>query len=337
MTTTTWLYRSAAAPHQDRHRLVGQALQESHFGELIQGPVYHNNRIVTAVVTLPRHDRYSIARVVVNSDVETAKKPTHATRACQGAQEVLRLAGGDMTRLGLTLNSNIRAGSGGGSSTADILATIRATCNAVHFTMSNEAMQQLCWEIEGASDPLMICRHEAVLYGSRCGTVIRYFGRPLPEMICLGFDTSSNTEVLTSSLVGRENYSWKDVCEFRRCLSLFEQGLVMNDAKTIGEAATLSAELNQPRLQTRSFEKLQNLAKSVGSIGFTISHSGTVASFLFERTDLSVCARVQDASDGLQSLGCGDISTFSVGTPNTHQLYSSILSRRTVRTFSDGG
>ena len=70
--------------------------------------------------------------------------------------------------------------------------------------MTDENIQRLCWEIEGASDPLaLVSNGEVVVYSSRTGEIVRRLGQPLPSMVCLGFKQRPGQVVLTESLVGR--------------------------------------------------------------------------------------------------------------------------------------
>src|SRR5262245_11758334 len=262
---------------------VGHAVQTSHWGEVMQNGLEHRRRLITAVITLPRPARSAEATFQVEPDGPLTVEPAHACKAQRAARRMLHLAG--LPGLGghLRLGGNIRPGCGGGSSTADIIAAIGAVCGAVRFGLRAAAVQRLCWEIEGASDPLaLVAGGKTVVYGSRTGEVVRRLGRPLPPMVCLGFNSAPGATVLTDALVGRESYTATEARDFAAILALAEAGVARGKADLVGRAATASARLNQWRVPTRNFERLARLASEAGALGLAVSHSGTVAALLFD-------------------------------------------------------
>ena len=292
----------------------GQGHENGHQGELIQGPVLYKGRVTTAVVTLLRPDRYSIANVVLTHFGDQCW-PDQADKAGRAVTEVIARVSQQVKLdrncgFDLTLSSNIRPGSGQGSSTADVLATINATLTALGLSWSPEAIQRLCWKIEGASDPICLARHSTLLYGSRCGTLIERWTQPLNNLVCLGFDTNSETVVPTAELVGREGYTQSELDSFEKIIECCSNGIRFRDSRSIGKAATASGQLNQHRLPTRHFGELCRIAAWVGAVGVSVSHSGTVGSLLFDPRLGRIKKAMEEASIALVAIGCDDVAPF---------------------------
>ncbi len=179
--------------------------------------------------------------------------------------------------------------------------------------MTSLAIQALDWEIEGAADPLALIAHgRSVLYGSRTGQIIRWFSRPLPAMMCLGFNTAPGQVVLTAELAKRTTYSMAEESTFERILLRATGAIESGNLEDLATAATDSARLNQERLACRNFESIVQLAQEAGALGVSISHSGTVATAIFAPTVAGHDPRVLSLTEALRALGCDAISPFRV-------------------------
>jgi uncharacterized protein involved in propanediol utilization len=294
----------------------GRAIQVSHWGEVVQGPVHHHGRVVTGLITLPRRDRRSTAEFspracgceVADVDVQ----PAHAEKARRAALAALRLGGRAGLAGELRVRNNIRTGCGSGSSTADVIAAIRATASAIGATIPAAVVQRMAWEIEGASDPLALLGDDrTVIYGSRTGELIRVQPYPLPAMVCLGFNADPRSAVLTETLVGREGYTRKEVRDFAGIVARAELGIITGRVEHVARAATESARMNQRRVRTPRFEKLVELVTEAGGLGLSVSHSGTVAAALFHPLTGDLSRRIGTLADRLAALGCDDIGVFT--------------------------
>lgn len=309
--------RTPRRPNHDHHQLVGFGYQESHHGEVVQGPVLADGEIETAIITLPRS---ALAAKAVFRFSPTADDvfvtPSHKSKAAQAARTVLAGAGLSYGGGELILKSNIIEGGGNGSSTSDILATLKAVSDAIDLELDPAEIQRICFEIEGASDPLALieCSRTPV-YGSRCGEVFRWVNRGLPPVFCVGFITSPDETVETDSLIG-QTYSMDEVREFTPVLRKAEAGIASGRADIVAEAATESARLNQARLTTRHFDALVQLSDENGGLGVSVSHSGVVGAIHLHPELRNLDSRIAHITNELRNVGCTNVASFGVGFCN---------------------
>ena len=66
---------------------VGLGRQTSHWGEDIQGPFEHNGRVITALITLPRYDRFATAIFWPAPGEPLTVRPCYARKALRAAQK----------------------------------------------------------------------------------------------------------------------------------------------------------------------------------------------------------------------------------------------------------
>lgn len=287
-------------------------LQPSHWGELVQGPVRYHDKLVTALITLPRNDIISQASFTPMPG-KIAVHPEWCTHARRAARLVLDQAG--RRELGgiLCLHSNIPLGCGAGSTTADVTATIYAVAKSVGLNLSAHQVQHLDWTIEGAADPLALgALGRTVVYGSRIGLPLRWLTRQLPAMLCLGFNTQPGKMILTEELAARTSYTPAEEASFQRILSQATSAIESGNLTALGRAATDSAYLNQDRLPTPHFAELRKLAFDAGGVGLAMSHSGTVGAILFPPKMGDLGRRLAYVFRALTGLGCGNVAPFAI-------------------------
>jgi uncharacterized protein involved in propanediol utilization len=289
------------------------ARQQAHWGEIIQGPVRFEERVVTALITMPRLDRQTVAEFTPAEGTELSVTPSYALKALKGVRMYLDSLGLFSMGGHLRLRSNIRVGCGSGSSTCDIVAAMKAVAVAFRVVPHPMELQTLCWQIERASDPLALGASAPVLYASRCGKLIKRYAHNLPDLICLGFDTASTKMVSTEELAARESYSERDIEQFSEVLILAERGIQDGSAALLADAATESARLNQERLPIDSFGQILEASYEVGALGISSSHSGTVAAALFSPDVQFLADRLEELQRHLSGFGCSDVGMFTVG------------------------
>ncbi len=292
----------------------GVAIQSSHWGEIIQGPTRDKRgNVRTALITLPRADKVAVAEFHLKAGRQINVFPSWKQRSLDAARLVLDNyeigdCGGDLLVL-----DNIPAGKGAGGSSANVIAAIAAAAAAAGIWISREEVQRTAFEVEGASDPLALGSGRATaVYGSRSGEVVEWVSSPLPRMECLGFVTDPDAIVLTSGLVGRENYSADEIASFRQILRVAKRGIEARRVDLIAEAATESALLNQQRVVTRRLGDVLLIAKEAGAKGISVSHSGVVASAIFDPGTPDLASRTNWASACLRGIGAADVRPFSV-------------------------
>lgn len=286
--------------------------QTAHWGELIQGPIPHRGRLITGLITLPRSDRGSTA-VFTPSPGELTVEPNWRLKAEQAARLVLQKVGSPDLGGTLSIQTNIPSGCGGGSTTADVTATIWAVSKAAGLRLTPNQVQRLDWLIEKAADPLaLLAVGRAVVYGSRTGETIRWLNRPLPAMRCLGFNAEPGRTILTEELASRTEYRPAEQSAFQGVLDRATKAIESNDLTSLAQAATDSARLNQSRLPTRHFEEILKAIRVAGGAGLAVSHSGTVGAAIFHPGQADVELRIREVADALRALGCADIGPFGV-------------------------
>jgi uncharacterized protein involved in propanediol utilization len=293
----------------------GTGIQCGHWGEIIQGPIRTaDGEVAVGLVTLPRESISTVAKVEISGEGDTWF-PGQRFRAFRAAKSLLERQGLGNCKLRLTLSSSIPFGVGAGSSSADIIASILATADAIGVELKSVEVQGLCWEIEGASDPLaLISKSRTAIYGSRVGRVIDWIGKPLPAMMCLGFNASPGEQRMTDDIIAAECFCSRDVDEFDALLAMLRQGVLEQSIDLVGLAATKSATLRQRLFPLQRFESFSRACIDAGAAGVSISHSGVVAAALFSPQLADLEARLSFLDDELRKIGASDVSPFFVGS-----------------------
>lgn len=297
-----------AVPEQIR---TGHGQTHAHHGEVMQGVFYsRDGTLEHGLVTLPcmlvgsrAHFRPARSGPLI---VEPAARPL-ARRAARITLDTFGRAewGGS-----LRLESDVPVRWGCGSSTADVLATVRAVADAFDTTLRPEWIARLSVASETASDSLMFGPHHAVLFAQRRGSVLLDLGGPLPTVCVLGFNTEGDHGVETLTLPPCEYSAW-EVEAFQPMLGLLCRAVEQQDPELLGRVATASTTIAQRHRPKRYMPQVLALAKEVCALGVQVAHSGTVIGLLFEpgpgSSDRIACARVGLGRLGLQS--CWEFST----------------------------
>lgn len=193
----------------------------------------------------------------------------------------LQFAGGTLRITGM-----VPIGLGMGSSTADVLATIRAVCDAVGATLGAQEIARLSVAAEHASDPPNNSRN-TVLFAQHSGETLETLGPALPRLLLLTCRTGQSRPVDTLSLASHGG--GPQVLEhFEQLRGQLRDGLRLGDVAAIGAVATASAELNQRRLAKPELSALIGICRATGGAGVQIAHSGNVASIMYDPHDTSV-------------------------------------------------
>ncbi|QGK70120.1 GHMP kinase [Allosaccharopolyspora coralli] len=266
-----------------------------HFGELIQG-VFRSDggAVCRALVTLPMTEHGTSAHftripdsglgdiAVVNADRAKARRAAEIT-----ARRCAQLAGVRGSGGRLVLDSDVPVGIGMGSSTSDVLATIRAVASAFDVRLPPETTVSLAVEAETACDPLML-DERPVLFGPRNGRALEVLGPNLPPMVVLGCTTGNAAAVDTVSL---PDVPVAAVEDYERLRTDVRRAVATGDVGLLGKACTHSARLNQSLLPKKEFEALEDIARRCGAAGVQVAHSGNVAGILLDARspDLARC------------------------------------------------
>ena len=257
-----------------------------HHGELLQGLWWPQSEAhpdpVPCLVTQPVPGAGSEARFRLAPGRQIEVHPAYKVKAARAAR--LALDALDANAFGgvLRLRCPIPTGLGLGSSTSDVLATLRAVCLACGTQADTALLARLAVRAEVASDPLMF--DSVVLFAQREGRVLEHWGHWIPEFLVLSIDTdprSGGRDTLALPLPGDDMRG-----HYTELVQQARAAFQTHDAGAIATVATRSAELHQITAPIQGFNSLCALAAAADALGVQISHSGTIAGMLFHpKTD----------------------------------------------------
>lgn len=294
-------------------RRAGHGTGMGHHGEIIQGYFDVAGAPVGAtygLVTLPCPQLSSEAWV---------RRVDHAPGSVSGvrghskakAAAIATLKAFDATEIGLRLDvrSTIPVGHGFGSSSADVVATIRAVCELLDVGITPDALAGLAVAAEVAADPIMF--DGVVLFAQRVGLVIEELGEHLPRLQVLGFYSAQDSPGVDT--LGRPpiQYSSEERREFTRLRGRLAAAVRDGDAAGLGQVASASTEISNRHLAVRQRDTFLEFAEIVGAAGLQVAHSGDIAGLLFDGADPGVARRISRAKELLGRCGVGTTWLFS--------------------------
>lgn len=304
---TTLFRQRVRGPGAIVGRSVGCGYSSGHHGELLQG-VFRDieGTACRGLVTLPLRDVGTRATFHPMPDAE----PDQLTVAPPGRRKALRVA--VLTRdlcAGLTghprcgghleLVTDIPVGLGMGSSTSDIVATVRAVSASAGVGLAPATIARLAVAAEGASDPLMLA-DRPVLFAQREGRVLETLGAVLPTTVVLGCLTGSGDPVDTLTLPPPEGRAG-ELETFETLRAVLRRAVLRRDVELLGRVSTASARHNQRVLAKGEFDVLHDVARTVGAAGVQVAHSGNVAGLLFDPARADLIRRLGSCVTALSS------------------------------------
>lgn len=268
--------------------LVGSGYACCHHGEILQGVFLDDNgRHCLGLVTLPMNDRGTHAEFVRQPGTAHGKitvSPARRSKARHAAALAMKLCAelSDQPPCGgeLRLHSTIPVGLGMGSSTSDIIATMRAVSASFDIELPPTTMAHLAVHAERASDPLML-DDRPVLFAQREGRVLENLGGELPPVVVVGCLTGRGQPVNTLA-VPTTKYRHEDLRAFQRLRGMLRQAIACGDVAQLAQVSTESARHHQRILAKTEFDLLTGIAEATGAEGVQVAHSGNVAGLLFD-------------------------------------------------------
>jgi uncharacterized protein involved in propanediol utilization len=230
-------------------------------------------------------------------------------KAAAGARLALRHLGMDGWGGRLEVRSSIPRGRGLGSSTADVVATVRAVANAVGRSLPPEELATIAVAAESASDSLMYDR--PVLFAQRDGIALEVFGRPLPAFTVVGGDLNEGGSGVDTLDTPLPRYSVWELAAFQALRGAVRRALTLGDVELLARVATASSRINQRHRPLPGLDWLLETFRGWGALGVQVAHSGTVVGVLCragERKSIELAER------GLRSLGIAESWRFDAGT-----------------------
>ncbi|MBP2586907.1 uncharacterized protein involved in propanediol utilization [Streptomyces sp. PvR006] len=268
--------------------VTGTGHAPCHHGELLQGVFLDaDGRRCAGLVTLPLAgpgSRADFVRRPGTPPEELTVVPADRAKAARAAglavAECAREAGLPPSGGQLRLTGDVPVGLGMGSSTSDVIATVRAVADAYGLRLAPAAVARLAVAAERASDPLMLDARP-VLFAQREGRVLEVLGPALPPLAVVGCVLGGGAPVDTLALPVQK-VTDTDVQEYERLRVLLRRAIASGDVRLLGRVATASARRAQHVLRHPEFETLTAIARRSGAAGVQIAHSGAVAGVLFD-------------------------------------------------------
>jgi uncharacterized protein involved in propanediol utilization len=252
-----------------------------HHGELIQGRFADEaGRLHAGLVTFPCHLFRATAEFIPRSHggVHVLSADCLRYDKTQRAVELSLQALGFPVHGTLVITSSIPRQRGYGSSTAEVIAAIRAVADAYQAAFMPAEIAALCIAAEQASDALML--DEPVLFGHLDGAILHHFTRQLPPMTVVGVDTDRRGPGVNTNAMHRPRYDANEHQEFATLLETLCHAIDQGDAALVASVATRSAEINLRYLPNPVSEKVLRRYAQWGALGIQVSHSGTVLGVL---------------------------------------------------------
>ena len=290
-------------------RATGIGRAGAHHGEILQGVFSVDGRLMRGLVTLP----CPLFAVEVSAVLEPGRRvievaPAWKVKARTAARLTLDAIGLYETGARLLVDGAIPVCQGYGSSTSDVVATVRAICSAVGAQLDETEVAKLAVRSEIASDPLMFDR--AVLFAQRDGVVLEDFGVHFPPVEVLGFSTTGHKTGVSTLEFPPARYSTGEAERFEQLRLHVRDALARGDVSALGLVASESTRLNQHHLPVSGLDELIQIARSVAASGLQVAHSGDVAGLLFDPRDADVEARLEEAETLLAAAGIADTWRF---------------------------
>ncbi len=240
------------------------------FGELVQGEIDDTPFLVTLPIRWGTRATF-IPRSAPGVDVY----PSHRKKAQKAAQLALIQMAYDGGGL-LSISSVIPIGKGMASSSADIVASMRAVWAAMGKEVAPKRMARLAARIE-PSDGVMY--DGVVVFNPRQGTVIeRWNMMPFGLIVGLVGRGRVNTEAHHRE---RKSYDDDHQKKLAAALDNARRGVQERDFALLGQAGRLSAEVQADRDPEDYALRLLLKESEARDWGVVIAHSGTVRGFLF--------------------------------------------------------
>ncbi|PAQ16487.1 hypothetical protein CD798_01490 [Bacillaceae bacterium SAOS 7] len=252
------------------------------FGELAQGEIDSQPFLFTFPSPLYSEARFTPARVGSLIGETKGRK-----LALMAAEQTLRMLGCSESGY-LSITSSIPVGKGMASSSADIVATIRAVAASVGVTLSAKEEAVIAASIE-PTDGVMYRGITAV--NQQTGQLLHEFPHA-PGLVCIGFDSGGrvNTRAFHQD---KKNYNEAEKQLLEQIFYEMKSGLIDGDVAQILQAATASSQVNERFLPKPNIRLFVDLANELHG-GVIIGHSGTVIGVLLDRQDPSLLEKRQE-------------------------------------------
>ncbi len=259
----------------------GKGSAKGHHGEIIQGVFERERRLlVRGLVSLPCRTLASTATFSSADGDEITVSPSWKAKARDAVKNLLKSRNLPSKGGELTVESNIPAGYGLGSSTADVIASIRAAANCYGLSLAPGDIARIAVETEQACDSTMF-DGEAVLFAQREGQIIEDLHGEIPAIDLVSVNVAPDKPVDTIAFPPAR-YSTSEIEQFRSLRGFLRTAIRSGNVSLLGRVATASATINQRHLPQEHFAEIRLIAEKNSALGIQVAHSGTVIGVMFD-------------------------------------------------------
>ena len=262
--------RIAGHPEQE---LIGSAICNGGFGEVLQGVRESNQKFLVNL----KIKNYSRATVYVSKSAYRTLNEHRYWKSYRLVKNLLKHLGYDYN-CHVDIQSNIPIGKGLSSSTADMVASVRALENALSISIENDFLSRAITDIE-PNDGLHY--PGTSFYEHTEGRLIYNFPF-IPRLKIVGVDFGGEVDTLTFNRSDRR-YGPDDGSVFDKLLESLAESYRKQDVPRILEIATKSGMLSQKVLYKPYFESFLDFSKTCSAQGVINTHSGTYLGMVFDR------------------------------------------------------
>lgn len=266
---------------QDREKSkpAYQGQCSSSYGELLQGMLPGRQHfLVTIPINIHSFATFSEANEPGIKVFPPSKKKTELFLNKVNDAFNLNLSGT------VTIHSEIPEGKGLSSSTADLVAGLRAVENFLDIEFPKDLAGQILSTVE-PSDGLLYSG--SVAYDHRKCSLIKTMGN-LPKLSIISIDEGGMIDTMCYNCRDKR-FSETDQALYAQLFDEISDAFIRQDLEKIGKIATQSALLNQRFNLKPDLDETIKIAEHIGAYGVINTHSGTCLGILIDpaRCDIS--------------------------------------------------
>ncbi|MFJ9338730.1 kinase [Streptomyces sp. NPDC101733] len=269
------------------------------FGELLQGALPHPQGDFLVTFPLARWATAVFHPVPGRRDVRV--RPAHKAKSRRVAEAVLAALGAPDGGL-LEVAGDLPEGKGLASSSADLVATVRAVGAAHGRAFTPAETEDFLRGIEPADgvmyDEIVAFHHRDVRLGRRLGV--------LPPLAVVAHDEGGQVDTVAHNR-GARTIDAEAREEYALLLERLTEAVALGDLHGVGAVSTRSAEMNAHRRRRAGFAELRALCREVDGLGLVLAHSGTMLGVLLEAHDPALAGKTEHIRAGCAALG-GEVS-----------------------------